>query len=147
MATAFTFGKAALSAHSSGGGRIKKPAVIGAIIDLGHCLNLIDPENTEAVRQAYAAYLAQCEATGISPLRNKGRESRARFLDCAVMNLLHKLRMDQNLHSFDTVRGFFIEGEPVYPTAGLRSLDHVQICVRNPSRILGFFRPHLARSK
>lgn len=137
-------------AHESSalsGRRIKSPAVIGAIIDLGHCLNLIDPENTETVRQAYRDYITQCEASGIPPLRNKGTESRARFLDCAVMNFMHKLREEQNQAPFDTVRGFFIEGDPVYPTAGLRSLDHVQICVRDPGCILGFFRPNLVRSK
>ena len=63
------------------------------------------------------------------------------------MNFLHQLRAEQHEPPFDTVRGFFIEGAPVYPTAGLRSLDHVQICVRNPASIIGFFRPNLARSK
>ena len=63
------------------------------------------------------------------------------------MNFLHQLREEQQRQPFDTVRGFFNEGQPVYPTAGLRSLDHVQICVRNPARIIGFFRPNIAYSR
>jgi hypothetical protein len=29
----------------------------------------------------------------------------------------------------------------LYPGAAVRALDHVQICVRNPARILGYFLP------
>ena len=129
------------------GGSIQKPAVVGAIIRLGRCLSLIDPENTEAVRQSYLAYIAQCKVSGIPPLLNKGTDSKARFLDCTVMNLLHDMRSNQGLPAFDTVRGFFIEGAPVYPTAGLRSLDHIQICVRRSDSIIGFFRPNFDPAK
>jgi hypothetical protein len=64
---------------------IKKPAVVGAIIDLGQSLNLIDPENLNSVRKGYQDYLAQCEASGIQPLKNKGTESKARFLDSSIV--------------------------------------------------------------
>jgi len=39
------------------------------------------------------------------------------------------------------VRAFFVEGEPLYENAGLRTLDHVQICVRDPRKIIGYFLP------
>ena len=126
-------------------GTIKRPAVLGAIINLGHCLDLIDPNRARLVQQAYVDYLQQCEETGDPPAKNKGPESKARFLDCAVMNLLHKLGNEEGMPAFDTVRGFFVEGQPLYPTAGLRSLDHVQICVRRPECIAGFFRPNATR--
>lgn len=125
--------------------RIKKPAVIGAIIHLGYCLNLTDPDSSKLVEFAYQNYLEECHATGVSPLTNKGTESKARFLDCAVINHLHSLGEKSGDTPYDTVRGFFNEGKPVYPTAGLRTLDHVQVCVRNPQAILGFFRPNAAR--
>jgi hypothetical protein len=70
-------------------------------------------------------------------------ESKARFLDCAVINHIHQLREAAGEPPFDSVRGFFNEGAPVYPTAGLRTLDHVQVCIRNTSCITGFFRPRL----
>ncbi len=123
------------------GSKIKKPTVIGAIITLGHCLDLADPESAAHVTRAYEVYLQWCSLAGIKPTSNKGPESKARFLDCAVMNHLHELRTAAGESTFDTVRGFFNEGHPVYPTAGLRSLDHVQVCVRNPKCILGFFKP------
>ena len=115
--------------------------VLGAIINLGNCLDLADPESTELVSGAYQHFTARYLATAIEMPRNKGPESKARFLDCAVMNHLHDLTESMGRPAFDTVRGFFNEGQPVYPTAGLRSLDHVQVCVRNPRCILGFFKP------
>ncbi|GDY23849.1 hypothetical protein LBMAG56_51960 [Verrucomicrobiota bacterium] len=126
-------------------GTIQRPAVLGAIIDLGHCLDLIDPDRAQLVQDAYVEYLRQCKEFGVPPAKNKGPESKARFLDCAVMNLLHKLSSEEGMPPFDTVRGFFVEGQPLYPTAGLRSLDHVQICVRSPECIAGFFRPNAMR--
>ena len=120
---------------------IQKPAVIGAIINLGDCLDLADPESAALVARAYQHFMEKCHASSIAPPRNKGPESKARFLDCAVMNHLHDLNESIGEAPFDTVRGFFNEGQPIYPTAGLRSLDHVQICVRNPKCILGFFKP------
>jgi hypothetical protein len=122
---------------------IHTPSVIGVVINLGLCLDLGDPESADLVSFAYQDYLARCREEETLPPRNTGTESKARFLDCAVVNHLHLLREDAGEPPFDTVRGFFNEGQPVYPTAGLRTLDHVQICIRNPHCILGFFRPNL----
>ncbi len=41
---------------------------------------------------------------------------------------------------FDTVRGVFVEGAPIYPTSGFREKTHIQICVSNPGVIKGVFR-------
>ena len=68
-----------------------------------------------------------------------------RFFDFADFLIWHELREKEGHRPFDTVRGFFIEGQPLYPTAGLRSLDHVQLCVRRPQSIVGFFRSNTMR--
>ena len=122
--------------------RVKKPAVIGAVINLGHCLDLADPDGGQLVSLAYHDFLKRCSNNGLILPRNRGEESKARFLDCAVMNHLHHLSEEAGLPPFDSVRGFFNEGQPVYPTAGLRTLDHVQVCIGNPASITGFFRPN-----
>ena len=111
---------------------------------MGYCLDLADPESAATVRLAHDDYLLWCRDAGITPPRNKGPESKARFLDCAVMNHLHSLRESDGEAPYDTVRGFFNEVQPVYPTAGLRTLDHVQICIRNTRCITGFFRPNFS---
>jgi hypothetical protein len=122
-------------------GKISRPAVLGAIIDLGNCLNLIDAEHLELVRLAHKTYLDLCRVAELPPAQNKGKELRARYLDKAVFETLHKLRHKEGKEPFDTVRAFFVEGEPLYENAGLHSLDHVQICVRNPNNIVGYFLP------
>jgi len=119
----------------------KHPGVVGAIIDLGNCLNLIDSEHLGLVKAAHLEYMEICKTSGSPPLDNKGKNLKARYLDRAVMETLHELRNRQDESPFDTVRAFFVEGSPLYETAGLRSLDHIQICVRNPKKIIGYFLP------
>lgn len=121
--------------------KIKSPAVLGAVIDLGHCLNLIDAEALAQIKMAHETYRRICRATDTKQARNRGPGLRARYLDCAVVETLHQLRHDQNRPAFDTVRGFFMEGNALYPAAGFRELDHIQICVRSPRQIIGYFLP------
>ena len=53
---------------------------------------------------------------------------------------LHQIRQDDEEQLIDTVRGVFVEGEPVYEGAGFREKTHIQICVCNISNIKGVFR-------
>lgn len=123
-------------------GKIKKPAVIGAVIDPGLCLNLLEASALEKLEQSYML-LAEQHAQGGPPLpQNKGgKDLRARYLDCAVIETLHKLRdFEPPEPQYDTVRGAFFEGSDLYPGAGFKKKNHVQICVRNHNCIKGFFR-------
>ena len=63
-----------------------------------------------------------------------------RQLDCAVIQLVHKIRESKGMDAYDTVYGVFEEGDPVYPGAVFRDKTHVQIAIRNPGMILGYFR-------
>jgi hypothetical protein len=64
-----------------------------------------------------------------------------RELDCAVIEYLHLERIESGLKPFDSVRGVFIEGQELYPGAGFHDKYHIQICIRNPNCIKGFFLP------
>lgn len=121
---------------------IKTPAVLGAVIDLGNCLDLLDAENADLVKSAYHDLKAIYKQSGLSLPVNKAFENQGQFnlllrpLDCLVLE--HLLKGIQ----FDSVRGLFPEGEPLYNGSGFRSKDHIQICVRNPvSCIKGYFLP------
>ena len=73
---------------------------------------------------------------------NKGKNKKLRDLDCAVINeCVYRVGLRQ--HSFDTVRGAFLEGPPVYPGTTISAETHIQIAVRNLDCILGVFRPNL----
>ena len=123
--------------------KIKQPAVLGAVVDLGNCLNLADTEALKNVKLAHDEYEKFCDSAGLAKAANRGPDLRARYLDCAVMELLHQLRQEEGRPAFDTVRGFFIEGRELYPGAGFRELDHIQICVRSLDQITGFFWPRV----
>jgi hypothetical protein len=74
--------------------------------------------------------------------QNRGREGKLREFDCLVVNsCIEELR--QHGTEYDTVRGAFLQGEPVYPTAGFSRESHLQVAVRNSTCILGVFRPNL----
>jgi hypothetical protein len=126
---------------SQGKSTIKKPAVLGAVIDPGNCLNLIDQEALEVVKLAYATFAAQETNAGRELPSNTGPRNLFRHLDCAVIQYLHQIQKGRTEPSFDTVRSVFIEGEPLYEGAGFRDKNHIQICVRNPKAIVGYFLP------
>lgn len=126
-----------------GSSRIGKPGVLGAVVDLGNCLNLIEVEMLDLVRAAHEQLTQLLEEIEAPMPKNTGKDFRARKLDCAVFQALHQFREEESLAPFETVRAFFVEGEPLYPSAGIRQLDHIQICVRNPGRIIGYFLPRL----
>jgi hypothetical protein len=60
--------------------------------------------------------------------------------DCAVIQMVHKLRKRMNQTPYDTVQGVFEEGAKVTPGSGFRNKTHVQISICNPEMILGYFR-------
>jgi hypothetical protein len=125
--------------------KIKIPAVIGAVIDLGKCLNLCDMHYIEVVKSHYTLFCFDSVLNG-SPLpvnaNIKGNSDLLlRNLDCAVIENLHETMKLIDEPPYDSVRGVFIEGDPIYPGSGFWSKTHIQICVRNPNCIKGLFLP------
>lgn len=118
-----------------------EPSVLGAVIDLGNCFNLIDTGNLPILRRAYNKYINICHIAGQEPVTNRGKDKKARFLDCVVFNTMHAMREDEGELPYDSVRGFFTEGNELYDTSGFLDLDHTQICVRNLDCIIGYFMP------
>lgn len=123
-------------------GRVYKPFVVGAIIDLGLCFNLLDSDALAELAQAYralsSAHKSQCS---IMPENKHGPDLSARFLDCAVIKSMQKLRADAGHPAYDTIRGAFWEGGPLYPGAGFSKHAHMQIAVVSQDSIRGYFRP------
>ena len=121
---------------------IRKPAVVGAILDLGYCLDLLDYQNLVLLKEVYNDVSLR---EGVLPQNRTASGSSdellLRYLDCHVIEKLHELnRMDRE-PSFDSVKAVFWEGPFLYPNAGFREKNHIQICIRNPDCIKGFFIP------
>lgn len=117
------------------------PAVVGALIQLGSCYDLLDTrfthDLTEGAEQFHAAWAIEAPRP-----ENRGRDRKARFLDCAVINWwLAQLKAVDGGPTYQTVRCGFNEGEPVHAGMAICRESHVQVAVRDPRSILGVFRP------
>lgn len=73
--------------------------------------------------------------------KEKSKDKVLRYLDCAVIEYTHKFLEEKDQNSFDSVRATFIEGDPIYPSAGFYDKTHIQICIINPNCIKGVFLP------
>ncbi len=122
---------------------IEKPTAIGAVLNLGLCLDLLDYSNLQLLKIAYELLEISENNSHLPSNKFIGTDNdlMLRNLDCAVIESLHKLRTQNNQEPFDSVRGVFWEGKELYPNAGFREKDHIQICIRNPNCIKGYFLP------
>ena len=115
--------------------------VIGAVIDPGLCLDLATDTGIDHVRAAHQALLETAREAGVELPENSGGDDLwLRKLDCAVTAMLHDIPKSEGLETVDNVAGIFIEGMPLYPTAGFHTKTHIQLCVCNPDQIKGVFR-------
>lgn len=125
--------------------RVKEPFAMGAVIDLGNCLDLTEATSLRLVKVAYSNLVSIfTKADAKVPENRKGHDADSdlvqRFLDCAVINHLHRLRDEEGVEPFTTVRGAFTEGSELYPGARIQAKTHIQLCVREPKAIRGIFR-------
>lgn len=128
-------------------GYIAEPFVLGAVLDLGFCLNLSDRRALDELKTAYDFLSLSYQDRGEPIPLNSGKGFGARFRDRAVIEMLHSLRESFDMETpgssppYDTVRSAFPEGDELYDGAGFRAKNHIQIAVRNPASIKGYFRP------
>lgn len=126
-------------------GTIKKPFILGAVIDPGLCLNLTDEFALRELRSAYEILLASVNDPIQLPQNTAGHVHDAdhvkRHLDCAVFETLHAYRADEGLAGYQSIRSPFHEGSSLYPGSGFVEKAHIQLCVRDPLCIKGYFRP------
>jgi len=120
------------------GDGVRRPFVVGAVIDLGLCLDLITKDSLENLKDAHLSLLATIPAG--SPLPVNGPESWRRRLDCAGIRCFHQILQATDSRTIDTVRGIFTEGNPIYPGSAFLEKTHVQIAVVSLSSIKAVFR-------
>ena len=120
-------------------GSIKVPAVVGAIVELGCCLDLSTLHGIEYAEIAYKNLVDVSQATSL-PLPENSKDRLRRYLDCAVITRLHTVLESMEEEPVDTVRGIFTEGGPIYPGSEFQRKTHIQIAVRNKDCIKGVFR-------
>jgi len=115
-------------------------AVLGSMIRLGSCLDLLDPANIRTVKEFHAEFCKEQAELGLAIPKNK-RNNRA--LDCAVFEYLYRAAQsanDESRQSVETARGAYVptaEKNRIFKGSWLYEQSHIQICVRNQACILG----------
>lgn len=125
--------------------KITEPSVIGAVFDLGYCLDLLDSEYLNLLKHGYELLRQSKEKYNMNiphnvPLIENG-DLIKRYLDCAAIETIHQFNKDKNKQQFDSVKGVFFEGKDLYDNAGFKENNHIQIAIRNPNCIKGYFIP------
>ena len=125
-------------------------AVIGAVIDLGNCLNLTDSASSKYLKMGYKILKARCDIAGVKLPENKESEKTKdvllRDLDCSVILQIQDAYSADDNPAFDSVRGVFIEGSAPYPGSAFNEKTHIQLCICNPNCIKGYFAPRKENS-
>lgn len=122
----------------------KKVAVVGAVIDLGFCLNLFDQAALIELKAAHSSLASDFARMGLEMPANSGNSADLvlRNLDQAVMTHLHALRRRlPDFEPYQTVRAGFHEGAELYPNTTFKTKNHIQIAVRDKNCIKGYFAP------
>lgn len=119
--------------------RITEPFVVGAILDLGLCLDLTTSAGLQMVRESYEQLTDVYASLGKTLPRNHLNKF-LHPLDCAVVNYIHEIRLRTGQPPVDSVKGIFQEPPALYPGSAFMQKNHIQIAVRNHDCIKGVFR-------
>ena len=125
--------------------KVKTPSVLGAYIYFGDCFDLLDVAFTSILEAVYPSFVADLKNRGEPiPQNEKLRSDGTKLfhaLDRAVIEFAIKLSEEADGRKFDTVRGAFWEGASAFPGSEIEKQSHIQIAVRNPDCVLGYFKP------
>lgn len=110
------------------------PAVIGAVIRLGNCFDLLDAPNVKILKTFGEQYQDNCKKFGIEMPRNF-RHYKNR--DCAVFNFLYEHFISKR-EPIDSARGVYVSPRAgrIWEASWLYEDTHIQTCIRNPKNIL-----------
>lgn len=84
-----------------------RPAVVGAMIRLGRCLDILDPGNVPLLREAHAGLVSDLAIAKASVPKNFNTH---KYLDCAVFQRLFT-ELDQVGYPYETCRAVFVPME------------------------------------
>jgi len=113
----------------------KKVAVVAAMIRLGNCLDLLDPDNANMLCRWYDEMLLAMKRSGETIPRNvRGKK----YLDCWAMEYAYR-QLQKAGEYVDSARAVYVpgEGKRLWPSSWMSHDTHIQLCVRNTANIIG----------
>lgn len=109
-------------------------AVVGALIRLGRCLDLLDPANGDLLRFAYSDLVEILESVGKQP--PKANANSYKYLDCSVFNYCFA-KLEESGYAVESTRAVFLPGRGrLWPRSGVFVSSHIQLAIREPNNIL-----------
>jgi hypothetical protein len=122
---------------------IATPAIVGAVLCVTSCLDM----TTQAGLSEFDLMLAALRERGVPLAENSRDNPLLRKLNNEVFTALHALRDAKNCPDdpwppYQMVRGAFMQGDPLGDAhSGFSRDGHIQLAVRDPSTIVGWFIP------
>jgi len=113
-------------------------AVVGALVRLGRCIDLLDPSNVQLLVQAHSDLEHVLQSAG-QTLKNNANTHKYR--DCAVFNYVFA-KLEQAHIEVESARAVFVpleagKGLPrLWDRSGVFRGAHIQLSVRTPSNVL-----------
>jgi hypothetical protein len=111
------------------------PAVVGAMIRLGNCFDLLDPRNVQLLKGLHDDMVDKWKSKGIEPARNVRHRKN---LDCAVFNYCYEKAVAKG-RPIDSARTVYVptdKSKRIWHGSWIYEEAHIQICLRNPKNIL-----------
>ena len=139
---------------------IGTPAVVGAILDVERWLDITTQFGISQFTEGLESLKANIEAAGVNMPTNKpafegDQDSLHRALDRAVFENVHAMRKGKLLEAlaadqvdidlvlgcaeFQAVRGAFQQGGAIANGSAIHGDSHIQIALREPKCVLGWF--------
>lgn len=118
-------------------------AILGSMIRLGFCLDLLDPYNVRYLKKIEETFRFTHEQAGLDLPKNANHH---KYLDCAVFQYAYSVIEDpQKQLSVDSARAVYVptgEEKRIWSRSWISDGAHIQLCVRKPSCILGTWLHH-----
>ncbi|MEX2174600.1 MAG: hypothetical protein WD872_09575 [Pirellulaceae bacterium] len=111
------------------------------MIRLGFCFDLLDPYNVKYLQQFHGEYIGIEQTAGRKIVKNANKH---KYLDCAVFQFAFAA-IEGDSQRVDSARAVYVpkgNGQRVWKRSWISSDAHIQLCVRNPSCILGTWLHH-----
>lgn len=112
-------------------------AVVGAMIRLRNCFDLLEPDNVRTLLAVRTQMERDREEAGERPFRKNARAKK--YYDCLVFEYAYALFQSQEnpVDSISAVYAPSNSSSRLWKSSWISQDAHIQICVRNPSCILG----------
>lgn len=111
-------------------------AVLGSMIRLGNCLDLLDPENVDLLSELFEEFASEIRGSGRALPENYNHK---KYLDCAFFRYAYEA-LDRAGSLVDTARAVYVptgNKARLFKRSWIVRDAHVQVCVRSERNILG----------